>query len=88
MFVKERQKMEDKCLGCGRRITPHQHRVYFMGRAFHDSVCAFEWFVRNKMGKMLTVEARQGEYINLMIDFLNEHGLAYEWFEYYKKFWR
>lgn len=80
--------MENKCLGCGRRITPGQYRVYFMGRAFHDSSCAFEWFARNKMGRMMVVEERQSEYINLMTDFLNEHGLAYEWYEYFKKFWR
>ena len=80
--------MENRCLGCGRRISESQARAHFAGTAFHDTVCAFEWFVRKKMGRLVVADARQDEFLELMTDFLTEQGLAFEWFEYFKTYWR
>lgn len=80
--------MENRCLGCGRKINAEQGRAYFAGTAFHDSVCAFEWFTRCKMGRLVIPDARQEEFLEMMTEFLIEQGLSFEWFEYFKTYWR
>ncbi|MBO4954040.1 MAG: hypothetical protein J6D04_02700 [Clostridia bacterium] len=80
--------MEHRCLGCGRKISGEQRRTHFVGTAFHDTVCAFEWFSRSKMGRLVIPDARQDEFLEMMTEFLIEQGLSFEWFEYFKKYWR
>lgn len=80
--------MGERCLGCGRNISDGQSRMHFAENAFHDSVCAFEWFSRCKMGRLTIPENRQNELLQLMTEFVIEQGLSYEWFEYFRTYWR